>query len=134
MRFTLTVLMRADLQQHCKVTYHVTEHTGHVGPDALACHQRQRFLSAAVVERVAQGLCSQLPIAKILTENLKRIEGAWLSDPSNAASGLVRRCPCGHPVSITSARRIALHLIEGVCALAGLLSVAESTSGEPGAP
>ena len=100
-RFTLTV----DLQPHCKVTYYVSQHTGHVGPDALACLQRQRFLSSEVVERVAQGLRAQLSIAKVFTANLKHMERAWISDPNNAASCMLRFCPCRRCVSLTSSGR-----------------------------
>jgi hypothetical protein len=101
-RFTLTVLMRGDLQQHCKITYYVHEHTGHVGPNALACHRRQRYLSPAVVQHVAQGLVLKLPIADIIASNITRVERAWNSDPHNADRGKVRFSLSGRTIHTTS--------------------------------
>ena len=91
-RFTLLVRMREDLQPYCEVMYFVAEHTGHVGADALPHHRRQRWLSQAAFDHVAHCLSFKLSTAEILCTNIQRIEREWLKVPSNAASGVVRRC------------------------------------------
>ena len=89
-RLTLLVRMREDLQPYCEVTYFDAGHTGHVGADALPHHRRQRWLSLAASEFVAQSLSFGLPTARILQKNVLRIEQAWLSNRSHAESGMVR--------------------------------------------